>query len=77
MSNNNYIGVSLVELREKAGLTQQAFADLLGRNRVVIARWENGSRVPSLSELPAIAAALGVSPATVARKIAGQHDTVH
>lgn len=32
--------------RTRSGLTQRGFADLLGVNRVTVARWESGSRPP-------------------------------
>lgn len=34
-------------LRATAGLTQQALANLVGVDRVTVARWETGDRIPS------------------------------
>lgn len=34
-------------LRQRVGLTQQQVADVLGVNRVTVARWETGERNPS------------------------------
>jgi transcriptional regulator with XRE-family HTH domain len=39
------------EARLRAGLTQYELADLTGRDRTVIARWEHGTVAPSLETL--------------------------
>lgn len=46
------------EKRELKGLTQQQLADLIGRDRSLIAKIENGSR-PSVETAKKIAAILG------------------
>lgn len=51
----------LREARENANLTQQALADLIGVQRAVISKYENGMIEPSISQLKKIAAALNVS----------------
>jgi transcriptional regulator with XRE-family HTH domain len=53
--------IRLKELREKAGLSQAALAELAGMNRFGIAKLEQGAREPSWSTVQAIARALGVS----------------
>lgn len=44
----------LKELREKAGLSQQALADKLFVSRSAVAKWENGNGIPSDVNLEAI-----------------------
>jgi len=47
------------EARLRAGLTQQELADRSGRERSVIARWEQGAVAPSLEALLAVIQACG------------------
>jgi len=47
-------------LRARAGLTQRALADRLGRPQPMIARWERGHDSPRLDSLMAIAHACGL-----------------
>ena len=49
------------ELRLANGMTQQQLADATGIDRALIARYENGSRVPPLPKLKMLAEALNVS----------------
>lgn len=49
------------ELRIAKKMTQQQLADATGIDRALIARYENGSRVPPVPKLKIIAEALGVS----------------
>ena len=61
---DNGIGKAVKHYREKAGLSQREFADLLGyKNHSSIARIENGTRDVYLSSVSDIARALGVTPA--------------
>ena len=46
--------------RQRAGLTQQQLADRSGHPRETIARWETGSREPSLTSVQALVAACGL-----------------
>lgn len=46
------------DLRIKAGLTQQQLADVVGVDRVAVARWESGAALPRASKLPMIAETL-------------------
>lgn len=50
----------LRQLRKAAGITQDALAARLGVNRATISKYENGQIEPTLSQLQAIADALGV-----------------
>jgi transcriptional regulator with XRE-family HTH domain len=59
MSADNFAG-RLKELREQAGLTQQALADKAQLSKAGIADLEQGRREPSWATAVALAAALGV-----------------
>ncbi len=59
------VGRRIAELRRRAGLSQRELAELLGWTRDIIAHYELGRRELGLERLAAIAAALGVSPATL------------
>jgi transcriptional regulator with XRE-family HTH domain len=50
----------LRELRIEAGLTQDQLADKAGVKRETVARWEQGTREPSWSNVIALVEALGV-----------------
>lgn len=65
----------LRELRIEAGLTQDQLADKAGVSRGTVARWEQGTREPSWSNVIALVGALGVEctaflqpPQTVAER---------
>ncbi len=52
-------------MRERAGLTQDGLAELLGyapRSGGVIARWESGERAVPSDRFPALARTLGLPP---------------
>lgn len=51
-------GYQIARLRLQRGLTQAQLADMVGTQQPSIARLENSSRIPSLSFLQKIAAAL-------------------
>lgn len=59
----------ILALRERRGLTQREAAKLAAGAPSTWASWEEGRRLPRLSALPAIAAALRVSTATLARAL--------
>lgn len=44
-------------------LSQEQLADLLGRSRVTVTRWESGARKPEAEDLMVIHVKLGISPA--------------
>lgn len=51
-------GGSLKRLRMERGLSQEELARLLGTSKQVISRYESGARVPKISTVSALAAAL-------------------
>jgi transcriptional regulator with XRE-family HTH domain len=55
-----WFGGRLRELREEAGLTRAALADLAGFSMRGIEQWERGEREPSWGNVLALAEALGV-----------------
>ncbi len=48
-------------LRKKAGLSQEALAELLGVSRQAVSKWETGEAVPELSKLLLLAKTFGVT----------------
>ena len=50
---------SLKSYRERASLTQQELANVVGVDRSAISKWEAGEFLPRTDKLPAIAKALG------------------
>lgn len=51
----------ILEMRSKAGLTQQEMADRLSVTRQAVSRWENGETAPGIDTLRLIAETFGVS----------------
>ena len=51
----------ITELRKKQSLTQQQLADKLNLSNKTISKWESGNGSPDISNLPILAAALGIS----------------
>lgn len=58
----NAFGVVLLQLRERAGMSQEALALEAHLDRSYISLLERGARSPTLSTLFEIAEALGISP---------------
>lgn len=54
-------GAWLFHLRSKAGLTQQALADLTGIQQRVISHWERTGKLSGRREIVALAKVLNVS----------------
>lgn len=54
------IGDRIRDARRNAGLTQEALAERVGRDRKTISRWESAYRDPALTDLLLIANALDV-----------------
>lgn len=54
-------GERLREIRKEKGLTQEAFAQLLGTSKQVLSRYETGQRSPKISQVQEYAQKLGVS----------------
>ncbi|HEU4601366.1 MAG TPA: helix-turn-helix transcriptional regulator [Steroidobacteraceae bacterium] len=63
----------LVAAREKAGLTQQQLADLLGKPQSFVAKYEGGERRIDVIEFVAISQALEFDPARAVREIAAKY----
>lgn len=60
MSENTIIQ-RIKSKRKEQGLTQQELADKINVSLMTIVRWENGTRTPNTSIMPAIAEALNTS----------------
>ena len=60
--------VRLLMFREKTGLGAYEFAAKHGFARATVQSWENGTRTPTLGQLPEIAKALGISVRTLIPK---------
>jgi len=63
------IHARIVELRERAELTQAQLAEIIGVGRDVVWHWENGDSAPRASRLPDLADALGVDVDTLLRDL--------
>ncbi|MGW3546131.1 helix-turn-helix domain-containing protein, partial [Nocardia niigatensis] len=62
-------GNKLRGLRAERRLTQQQLADLLGWNKKTVQRFENGEREMDMSQIWAVAKALGTTPTAFTRDI--------
>ena len=51
----------LVELRRKAGISQEKLADRLGVTRQSVSKWESGAALPELTKLIALSDMFSVS----------------
>jgi transcriptional regulator with XRE-family HTH domain len=60
--------VRLRALRDKTGMSADAFAEKHGFARTTFYSWESGIRTPSFDELPKIAQAFGISVRTLIPK---------
>ncbi len=61
MTNGEILGNKLYELRKKAGLSQEAFAEKLGVSRQAVSKWECGASLPDTDNLITISNLYGVS----------------
>lgn len=61
LDNKGVETMTLIELRENAGLTQIELAEKLGTDRTTISKWENGQAWPSMRRVFGYAIALGCS----------------
>ena len=59
------VGAALAALRQRAGLTQMALAERLGKPQSFVSSYENGQRRIDLLELLRIVEALGGKPRAV------------
>ena len=55
------LGERLIQLRAKAGLSQDTLAEQLGVSRQSVSKWENDASVPDLEKLVKLSAVFGVS----------------
>ena len=55
------IGMVIKELRQKKGITQEEFAEVLSVSVQSVSRWENGANYPDLFMIPVIATYFNVS----------------
>lgn len=55
------VGERLKTARQRADLSQQRLADVIGVHVMQVSKWERGAVLPSADSLDAIAGALGVS----------------
>lgn len=62
LNENMSFGDELKKLREKKGLSQPAFASLIGVSFQAVQHWERGDKKPRLNRHAAIAEILGVDP---------------
>ena len=65
------VGVNLRAYREQRGLSQEAFADLLGVHRTYMGGIERGERNLTLKSLERIAASIGLEPIDLLRAATG------
>jgi transcriptional regulator with XRE-family HTH domain len=56
-----HLAARLRELRARRDLTQEQVAAAVGCHESAVSRWESGARLPTLTDLVALAALLGVS----------------
>ena len=62
MNGNSYwVGNRIRSLRKSARLTQSELGDRLNVTGQAVAHWERGRSLPSITDLPELAGALGVS----------------
>ena len=62
-------GQRVRDLRKRAGLSQEAFADLCGLDRTYIGGIERGERNVALKNLTVIAHALGISLSELTKSV--------
>lgn len=75
MDDIGTVGQRVMELREKAGLTQGQVAEKMGVHFTVISRWERGRNIPREASAARLAEALGVEVQDILPDVAGAHVT--
>ncbi len=58
---NEGIGQNILKYRKEAKMTQAQLADKLGVTYQAVSQWENGTTMPDIMSLPAIAEALSIT----------------
>jgi transcriptional regulator with XRE-family HTH domain len=61
-SLQSVLGSNLKEIRQRQGLSQEAFADMVGVHRAYMGGVERGERNLTLRSVERIASALGIDP---------------
>lgn len=56
-----HIGNKIKQLRQKAGLTQEQLANLIGISAQAISKWETGTTMPDITLLPVLSTEFGVT----------------
>lgn len=52
------VGLKIVELRGKLGISQEQLADILQKHRGTVAKWEQGQNFPKINDMHYLARAL-------------------
>lgn len=60
--NKKQLSENIRNVRKTAKMTQEQFGKSLGGTRLMVARWELGTRTPSLEYIEKIARCVGRSP---------------
>lgn len=63
MTNENIFGKNIKKLRGRKGLSRKEFANALDIPYTTVTNWENGTKVPKIDRIPAIAKFFNVSAA--------------
>ncbi|WP_144509058.1 helix-turn-helix domain-containing protein [Bacillus mycoides] len=63
MTNDNIFGQNLKKLRGRKGLSRKEFATALEIPYTTVTNWENGTKIPKIDRIPAIAKFFNVSAA--------------
>ena len=56
-----HIGNKIKQLRQKAGLTQDQLANLIGISAQAVSKWETGTTMPDITLLPVLSTEFGVT----------------
>lgn len=57
----NTIGERIMNLRQKKGVSQEAFGEMLGVSRQAVSKWETGQAMPDLEKVMAMSEIFGVT----------------
>lgn len=63
MTNDNIFGKNIKKLRGRKGLSRKEFATALEIPYTTVTNWENGTKIPKIDRIPAIAKFFNVSAA--------------